>query len=180
MLLTAPLPVERAEHALVKRFDPVLTSPFHMEWLVPLDATTEDDYTRAIAEKAEAILRSARFMSALHADDPTDLEVRLWVEAAQANGCVSITWEPGVQRFGFHLLDESLRERLGCIVFDALPCVGASESLTQAQEVMDAALEAMANAERKEPDAVAAYVRASRKGSTSVRIHDAPGTDADE
>lgn len=163
----------------MKRFDPVLTSPFHMEWLVPLDATTEDDYTRAIAEKAEAILRSARFMGTLRASDPTDLEVRLWVEAAQANACVSITWEPGVERYGFHLLDESLRERLGCIVFDALPCVDAQESADQADRIMDAAVRAMQDAESRTPEAVAEHYRASRDEFTRVPVQEAV-RDADE
>jgi hypothetical protein len=122
----------------VKRFDPVLASPFRMEWLVPLDATAQDDYTRAVAEKAEALLRSARFMDAMRADEPHDLEVRLWVEAACGNACVSITWEPGARAFGFHLLDESLHDRLACIVFDALPCVDARESDRQLASLVEA------------------------------------------
>jgi len=123
----------------VKRFDPVLASPFRMDWLAPLDATTQDDYTRAVAEKAEALLRSARFMDAQRASEPgLDLEVRLWVEAACGNACVSITWEPGAQAFGFHLLDDSLRDRLACIVFDALPCVDARESDRQLDSLVEA------------------------------------------
>src|SRR5438067_9308018 len=104
-----------------------MASPFHMEWLAPLDVTTEDDYARAVAEKSEAILRAARFMTALRAEEPTDVEVRVWVEAACGSACVSVTWEPGPRRYGFHLLDDALRERLACIVFEALPCVDASE-----------------------------------------------------
>lgn len=128
----------------MKRLDPILASPFHLEWLEELDATTQDDFARAVAEKAEAILRSARFMSALRAEDPTDLEVRLWVEGACGSACVSITWEPGPARFAFHLLDETLRERLACVVFDAFPCVRAAESRGQAAALLDALAHAAA------------------------------------
>jgi hypothetical protein len=119
------------------RIDPARASLFRMEWLVPLDTTTEDDLTRAVAEKASVIIDSALFMT--RQETPRDMEVRVWVEAACASGCVSITWEPGSQRFGFHLLDETLHERLACIVFDALPCVDAVESVAQAGLVLEAA-----------------------------------------
>lgn len=131
-------------------FDPALASPFHLDWLVPLDGLTEDDYTRAVAEKAPAILRAARFMDAQRlGDDPSDIEVRLWVEAACGSACVSITWEPGAARFGFHLLDESLRERLACIVFHDLPCVDADQSAREADAILDAAMRAVLDAEAR-------------------------------
>ena len=120
------------------RIDPTLASLFRMDWLVPLDATSEDDYTRAVAEKAGVMLESARFMATQ--ETPRDMEVRVWVEAACSNACVSITWEPGVQRFGFYLLDESLQERLACVMFDELPCVDAVESEAQADRILAAAL----------------------------------------
>lgn len=138
----------------------MLTSPFRMEWLVPLDATTEDDYSRAVAEKAEAILRSAQFLGIQQETLGVDMEVRVWVEAACGSGCVSVTWEPGVQRFGFHLLDESLRERMACIVFEKLPCVDAVESEAQADKVLDAAIEALRQAkEHADVQALADKVR---------------------
>lgn len=143
----------------MKRADPTLLSPFHMEWLVPMDATTGDDYTRAVAEKADVILRSARFMATQHLDGAHDIEVRVWVEAAVANACVSITWEPGVQRFGFHLLDGSLRERLGCVVFDAVPCIDASQSEAQSAAIMDAMLRAMADQKKRSVAEIADAVR---------------------
>jgi hypothetical protein len=52
---------------------------------------------------------------------------------------VSVTWEPGAERFGFHLLDETLHERLACVVFDALPSVDAVESEAQFARVLEAA-----------------------------------------
>ena len=145
----------------VKRLDPTLASMFHMDWLVPLDATTEDDYTRAVAEKADVLLQSARFMGAHYAEAKVDMEVRVWVEAAVGNACVSVTWEPGPQRFGFHLLDETLKERLACVVFHALPCVDAEESLQQADRILDAALFAMADARGAELEEIADAIRGS-------------------
>lgn len=132
----------------VKAFDPALASPFRMDWLVPLDSVTQDDYTRAVAEKAETILRSARFVEMNHQSEGTDMEIRIWVEAASASACVSITWEPGQGRFGFHLLDESLRERLGCVVFEGVPSVTAEASLSQADLILEAAMRAVLEAER--------------------------------
>lgn len=151
----------------MKAFDPALASPFRLEWLVPMDATTEDDYTRAIAEKALPILRSARFMSAQQAGEPVDMEVRVWVQAACASACVSITWEPGLQSFGFHLLDESLRERLAVIVFHELPCVDADASAQQQDDVLRAALRALKEAEGRAPSELAHAVREAEK---SIRI----------
>src|SRR5439155_17489784 len=100
---------------------------------VPLDATSEDDYTRAVAEKADALLRAAQFVGS-----SSDHEVRIWIEAAAASACVSVTHEPGARSFGFYLLDESLTERLACVVFDDLPCVGARESEAQLGAILDA------------------------------------------
>lgn len=154
-----------------------MASTFHVDWLVPLDATTEDDYTRAIAEKADVLLQSARFM-AIQGAGPmaqgpgVDLEVRVWVEAAISNACVSITWEPGPRRFGFHLLDESLTERIGCIVFHELPCLDGEMSLTQADQILDAALFALSATHGRDVDEVADAVRAA-KGSVRVTVRDA-------
>lgn len=128
---------------MTKPIDPTLASPFRVDWFVPMDETSADDFTRAIAEKAATILRSARFIG-MHAQmQDTDMEIRVWVEAAAANACVSITWEPGMSKFGFHLLDESLRERLACVVFEKLPCIDADSSLGQADALVDAALSAL-------------------------------------
>ena len=152
----------------VKPFDPALASPFRVDWLVPLDATTKDDYTRAVSEKAEAILRSARFIAQHQGDAPTDMEVRVWIEAAIAPGCVSITWEPGIRAFGFHLLDDSLKERLAAIVFDDLPCVDGVASDEQADDILRAALAAIRDAEaRATPPELAARVR---EGERSRRV----------
>lgn len=112
-------------------FDPSLASPFHVDWIAPLDERTEDDYARAVAEKAEALLRGAQFVSRHRDAWHTDTEVRVWVEAACGSACVAVTWEPGARRFGFYLLDETLRERLACIVFHDLPCVDADAHFAQ-------------------------------------------------
>lgn len=151
----------------MKRLDPAMTSMFHMDWLVPLDPTTEDDYTRAVAEKAEALLASVRFMGAQRGATTLDMEVRVWVEAACANACVAITWEPGAGRYAFHLLDESLKERLGCVVFHAIPCVDAEESLGQADRILDAALFAMGKARKED---IADLVDAVRRSPETVRV----------
>lgn len=131
----------------MKPFDPALASPFHMEWLVPADQVSQDDLTRAVAEKAEAILRSARFIGQHQQGDRTDMEVRVWIEAAHGPACVSITWEPGYHAFGFHVLDESLRERLACVVFHELPCIRAETSASQAESILRATLAAIREAE---------------------------------
>lgn len=152
----------------MKAFDPALASSFRIDWLVPLDETTKDDYTRAVAEKAEAILRSARFIALHQGATPTDVEVRVWVEAAIAPGCVSVTWEPGFRAFGFHLLDESLRERLAAVVFHELPCIDGNASDEQADAILRAALAAVRDAEeRATPADLAERVRAAEK---SVRV----------
>lgn len=128
---------------MANSYDPTLSSAFRMEWLVPIEGALADDFERAVAEKAASLLRSARFIG-MHADHQgVDMEVRVWVEAAASNACVSITWEPGVGRFGFHLLDEALKERLACIVFEKLPCVDAQESVAQEDRILAAALEAL-------------------------------------
>ena len=142
----------------MKSLDPAMASEFRMDWLVPLDRTTQDDYTRAVAEKADVILRSAQFLGLQHELTGTDLEVRVWVEAAVSHACLSITWEPGDQRFGFYLLDESLRERLATVVFHAIPCVRGEDSLRQADRVLDAALDAL----RHSPENEDAYDRLQR------------------
>lgn len=167
MLLPASGCSTRDKLPSVKRLDPAMASMFHMDWLVPLDATTEDDYTRAVSEKAEVLLQSAKFMSERFVESQVDMEVRVWVEAACGNACVSVTWEPGAQRFGFHLLDESLRERLACVVFHALPCVDAEESLQQADRILDAALFALSATHGRDLDEVAEAIRASE---TFVRV----------
>lgn len=127
-------------------FDPALASPFRMDWLVPLDATTADDYTRAVAEKADVLLRSAQFIDMQHLSGGHDVEIRVWIEAALGPACVSVTWEPGPGRYGFHLLDETLKERLACIVFENIPCVDAEESSDQATQILDAAIRALTEA----------------------------------
>lgn len=152
----------------MKAFEPALASPFRIDWLVPLDATTQDDHTRAIAEKATPILRAARFLHAHQGDEPTDMEIRVWVEAANAPGCVSITWEPGYHAFGFHLLDETLRERIATIVFRDLPCIAGETSHQQADDILRAALTAIREAEeRATPTELAARVREAEK---NVRV----------
>lgn len=130
----------------MKTFDPSLAGGFRLDQLVPMDATTEDDYARAVAEKADVLLRAARFIDMEQLAGAHDVEVRVWVEAAIGPACVSVTWEPGPARYGFHLLDESLRERLACIVFDHIPCVDAQESVGQMDRVWDAALRALVEA----------------------------------
>lgn len=153
-----------AQHSGMPRIEPDLTSAFHMDWLVPLDDVSADDHTRAVAEKAPALLRAARFLQAQRlGDEPDDIEVRLWVEAACGPACVSITWEPGPARFGFHLLDESLHERLACIVFHDLPCIDADTSLRQADDILDAAMSAVLDApDSAGLDELAQRIRAAR------------------
>lgn len=135
-----------------------MASTFHLDWLVPVDKTTRDDHERAVAEKSEVILRSAQFLGIQNETTGTDLEVRVWVEAAIANACVSITWEPGEAKFGFYLLDESLRERLACVVFDAVPSIEGEASLEQADRILDAALAAI----REMPEEVDAHEKLMR------------------
>lgn len=159
----------------MKPFDPALASPFRVEWLVPMDASTKDDFERAVAEKAPAILRSARFMATQVAgDEAVDLEVRLWISAANGPGCVSITWEPGFHAYGFHLLDETLRERLAVIVFTDLPCVDADASLQQADDILRAALTAIRDAERRQtPAEMAERIREAQR-SRRVPVVEGP------
>lgn len=146
----------------MKAFDPSLASPFRIEWLTPLDATTQDDYSRGVAEKADVLLRSAQFIGQHQTATPTDMEVRVWIEAATSPACVSITWEPGFQAFGFHLLDETLRERLACIVFRDYPCIDAEASDAQADDILRAALAAIRDAEER-----------ADAGSLAERVRDA-------
>ena len=152
-----------------KAFDSAMSSPFHVEWLVAMDDTSADDYARAVAEKAEVLLHSARFIDLQRVGGQADLEVRVWVEAACGNACVSITYEPGPGLYGFHVLDETLRERLGCVVFDAVPCVTARESVDQADRLLDAALEALAEAQAREKSATA-WADEMRHARKSVRV----------
>lgn len=108
-------------------------SQFHLEWLVPVAPTEADDHARAVADKADALLRAAAFI-----DGDATHEVRVWIEAACESACVSVTFEPGARAYAFHVLDESLQERLACVVFDDLPCVGAQESSGQLGSILDA------------------------------------------
>lgn len=152
----------------MKAFDPSLASPFRIEWLTPLDALTQDDYSRGIAEKADVLLRSAQFIGQHQMVTPTDMEVRVWIEAATSPACVSITWEPGFQAFGFHLLDETLKERLACIVFRDYPCIDAEASDAQTEDILRAALSAIREAEgREDPAQLAERVR---EASRTVRV----------
>lgn len=142
-----------------KAFDPALASPFRIEWLVPTDETTADDFARAVAEKAPNLLRAARYMAAEQGADHVDVEVRMWIEAAVAPACVSITWEPGAQCFAFHVLDESLRDRLAVIVFEDLPCIDADASLGQEEDIFRAALEAVRTQEARDAADIAQRIR---------------------
>lgn len=158
----------------MKAFDPSLASGFRMDWLVPLDALTQDDYERAVAEKAATLLRSARFLDSQRQAEDADLEVRVWVEAACGPACVAVTYEPGAQRFGFYLLDESLRERLGCVLFDDVPCVDAEGSLGQMDALLDAALRAVQAAEKDaELSEIADRVRHARD-AVRVPVEEGP------
>lgn len=158
------------------KLDPTLASPFRVQWLVPLDALAQDDLTRAVAEKADTILRSAQFLGLQRETAGADLEIRVWVEGAQGPACVAITWEPGVARFAFHLLDETLRERIAVVVFDAIRCVDAGESVAQADRLLDAALEALAHApagsEARE------WLERIREARSSVRVPVEDGAEA--
>lgn len=154
----------------MSNIDPTLASPFHLEWLVPMDETTAEDFERAVAEKAASILRSARFVG-MHAEhQDTDMEVRVWIEAAVANGCVSITWEPGAGRYGFHLLDETLRDRLACVVFEKVPSIDAEESLGQTAKMLDAAIDALRDGRTLEDKAQ--LVRDTRSRRVEVQARD--------
>lgn len=161
-LLTGP-----PEEESVKAFDPNTASPFRVDWLVPMDDVTADDYTRAIAEKADAILRSARFIAHNQGATPTDMEIRVWVEAATSPACISITWEPGFHAFGFHLLDETLRDRLAAVVFRDLPCIDGEASDQQADDILRAALRAITEAEGRDAMQIADRLRAVEK---TVRV----------
>ncbi len=99
---------------------------FELDWLVPLP--DGDAYMAAIAGKAQALLSAVRYVeNAHHAGH--DSEVRVWLNPDAVGGCITVAWEPGLAKFGIHLLDESLRERLACIVLHDVPCVDASATL---------------------------------------------------
>lgn len=159
----------------MKAFDPTLAGAFRMDWLVAMDRTAQDDFTRAVAEKADVLLRSARFIDMQHLSGGHDVEVRVWVLAATGPACVSITWEPGPGLYGFHLLDETLKERLACVVFEDLPCVNAEESESQADRVLDAALRALmeSTARGETPAAWADDVRHAMQ-ATRVPVQEGP------
>lgn len=157
----------------MKANDPALASPFRVDWLLPLDATTQDDYTRAIAEKAEPILRAARFIHTHQGAQPTDIEIRIWIEAANTPACVSTTWEPGYHAFAFHLLDETLRERIATIVFHDLPCIDGEASDAQADDILRAALAVLRDAEERSTPELAARARDATEKTVRVPIADA-------
>ena len=121
-------------------------SLFRMEWLVPVDSRSQVVLTRAVAEKADAILRGAQFVG-----DASDHEVRVWVDGAAESACLSIVFEPGARAHGFYLLDESLTERLACVVFEDLRCIGAEESERQLDALLDAVRRASPTAPAAEP-----------------------------
>lgn len=154
----------------LKDFDPTLSGAFHMDWLVALDETTADDLSRAVAEKADVLLRAARFIDMQHLSGGHDVEVRVWVEAARGAACVSVTWEPGPGLYGFHLLDETLKERLGCVVFHDVPCVDAQESAGQADKVLDAALRAVMEAAGRRDADLPAWADDVRHAVRAVRV----------
>lgn len=157
----------------MKPFDPALASPFRVEWLVPMDETSQDDFSRAVAEKAVPILRAARYMSAQQqGDTPVDMEIRVWIEAATAPGCVSITWEPGANAFAFHLLDETLRDRLAVVVFRDIPCIDADASDQQADDILRAAMQAIRDAEERAgiPELAERVREATRANERTVRV----------
>lgn len=163
----------------MKAFDPTLAGAFHVDWLAPLDRITQDDFARAVAEKADVLLRAAKFIDMQHLSGGHDVEVRVWVEAASGPACVSITWEPGPGRYGFHLLDETLKERLGCVVFHDLPCVDAAESLGQADAILDAAVRALTEAAARSGD-VPTWADEVRHAIRAVRVPVEEGPKADE
>ncbi|MEA3198925.1 MAG: hypothetical protein QOE90_353 [Thermoplasmata archaeon] len=164
----------------MKAFDARTAAPFRLDWIESLDATTRDDYARAIAEKADVLLRGAQFLDLQRDTAQTEVEVRVWVEAACGSACVSITWEPRPGRYGFYLLDETLRERLACVVFEGVPCVDAPESAEQADRVLAAALKAMRDAQRagEGPAAWADAVRDSER-PFRVPVQDGPKPESD-
>lgn len=153
----------------MKAFDSTLAGAFRMDWLVPLDRVSADDYERAVAEKADVLLRAARFIDMQQVGAPNDVEVRVWVEAAGGPACVSVTWEPGPGVYGFHLLDETLKERLGCIVFDDVPCVTADASRGQVDRVLDAAIRALVEATSRSGE-IPAWAEDVRHAMDAVRV----------
>ncbi|GEM_PF-4490486 len=162
----------------MKAFDERFASPFRVDWIAAVGAPAEDDYARAVAEKADVLLRSAAFLDLQRATAGADLEVRVWIEAACGSACVSVTWEPGARRHGFYLLDETLRERLGCVVFDGVPCVDAAESQAQGDRILGAALRAMREAHQAGAPAEA-WKGAIEEATSSVRVPVSEGTDVD-
>jgi hypothetical protein len=162
----------------MKTFDARFASPFRVDWLVPMDAVSQDDLARAVAEKAEVLLRGAEFVDLQRDTATSDVEVRVWIEAACGPACVSVTWEPGIARYGFYLLDEGLQERLGCIVFEDVPCVDGPASEAQADLVLNAALGALRAAQIRgeEPDG---WVDAFQSAEKAFRVPIAEGPKPD-
>ncbi len=104
-----------------------------VQWLVATDPDFVAQTERAIRAKAPAILRAAAFVSAENKEGH-DAEARVWAGAV----CVSVTWEPGAASYGFHVLDETLRERLACILFPGVPCVDSEGSAREVEVMLDA------------------------------------------
>ena len=136
--MTEPSPL-KPNPARAGPSDRFLASPFRIDWLNPaLSRNERDDLERAVAAKAASILRSARFASLLHERAETEIEVKVWLETGFDPAHVAVYVEPRLKKHYFLVMDAHGRERLGAVVFDAVPSVTGDEVRAETRLFMEA------------------------------------------
>ena len=118
--------------------DAFLASPFRIEWAAPSWSPNERaEIERGVAQRATAILRSARFAAMLHDHQDVEAEVKVWLETSTVPVHVAVWWEESRTKFWFAVVDACARERVALVVFDLVPSVNVAEMEAENGALLD-------------------------------------------
>lgn len=114
-----------------------LLSPFRVEWAAAWSPNERAEVERGVAQRATAILRSARFAAMLHDHQDVETEVRVWLETSTVPVNVAVWWEEARTKFWFAVVDACARERVALVVFDLVPSVTVAEMQAEDAALLD-------------------------------------------
>lgn len=115
-----------------------LESPFRIEWTACGWSPNERaEVERGVAQRAAAILRSARFAAMLHDHSDVEAEIKVWLETATVPVHVAVWWEETRTKFWFAVVDACARDRVALVVFEAVPSVTVAEMEAENGALLD-------------------------------------------
>lgn len=116
-----------------------LKSQFRIEWTsCDWSPNERAEVERGVAQRASAILRSARFAAMLHDHQDVEVEVKVWLETATVPVHVAVWWEESRTKFWFAVVDACARDRVALVVFNMLPSVTVAEMEAENGALLDA------------------------------------------